>query len=152
SVGGTPNGRPSRAIAFLGPDLYIGASDSLSVIKNAVATACQGGCNAVALSDGFAGVSHVGVTSDGVDTLYFALNNNQVWRYRKSTNAFTLISTTGVDQAGNVLPYAFVGGKTNMLFLDRRGNLWIGDDTSDGRVNLAGRIFTISAAQLASIP
>ena len=39
-----------------------------------------------------------------------------------------------------------------MLFLDRLGNLWVGDDIGDGRLNVQGRIFYISAAQLASIP
>src|SRR5262249_2869456 len=42
-IGGTPNGRPVRALAFVGNDLYIGTSDSLSVIKNATSAACTGG-------------------------------------------------------------------------------------------------------------
>lgn len=43
SVGGSPNGRPLRALVFDGNDLYLASKDSLSVIKNAVATTCQGG-------------------------------------------------------------------------------------------------------------
>jgi hypothetical protein len=36
--------------------------------------------------------------------------------------------------------------------LDRLGNLWVGDDASDGAINFQGRLWYISAAQLASPP
>jgi hypothetical protein len=36
--------------------------------------------------------------------------------------------------------------------LDRLGNLWIGDDTSDGVANFSGRIWYISAGALPNIP
>jgi hypothetical protein len=45
-----------------------------------------------------------------------------------------------------------VGGHTNLLLLDRLGNLWIGDDTSDGNLNFTGRLWYISAAALATLP
>ena len=151
SVGGTPNGRASRAMAFVGPDLYIATTAGLAVIPNAVSSACQGGCNAVPVQDGFSGVSHVGLTTDGINKLYFSVNN-QIWRYTISTKTSTLLSMGGVDPSGVNLSYLFEGGKTNLLQLDRLGNLWIGDDTGDGVTNLHGRIFYISAAMLATVP
>ncbi len=41
SVGVSPNGRPLRALVFVGSGLYLASKDSLSVIRNAVATSCQ---------------------------------------------------------------------------------------------------------------
>jgi hypothetical protein len=56
------------------------------------------------------------------------------------------------DPNGTVLPFAFVGGHSNLLQLDRLGNLWIGDDSSDGAFNFSGRVWYISAGALSSIP
>ena len=143
TVGGTPNGRASRAMAFLGSDLYIATDQGLAVVKNA--TACnnnQGGCgNAVPVADGFAGVSHVALTSDGVSRLYFSVNAS-VERYTPSTGAVSSISSG----------FAFVGGHTNTLTLDGFGNLWVGDDTTDGQLPFSGRLWRIPAASLATIP
>jgi len=152
SVGTSPNGRPIRSLAFIGPDLYLATSDSLAVIKNAIAKTCLGGCNGVAISDGFSGAAHVGLTTDGINRLYISINGAGVYRYTVNTQAMTPISNSGTDPNGAVLSFAFVAGHTNMLFLDRLGNLWIGDDTGDGRLNFSGRIWYISAGQLASIP
>lgn len=152
SVGTSPNGRPIRSLAFVGPDLYLGSADGLAVIKNAVATTCQGGCNGVHISDGFSGVEHLGLTTDGINRLYMSINGQGVWRYTISTRAMQLISNSGTNPSGNVLPFAFVGGHSNLLQLDRLGNLWIGDDSSDGQFNFTGRIWYISAGALSNIP
>ena len=57
---------------------------------------------------------------------------------------------------GRVVPvpagFAFVAGHTNTLTLDGFGNLWIGDDTTDGALNFTGRLSRIPAAALATIP
>jgi hypothetical protein len=152
SVGTSPNGRPTHALAFVGPDLYLATADGLSVIKNAIAKTCLGGCNAAHISDGFSGVDHVGLVSDGVNRLYMSINGQGVFRFTINPQSTTLISTGGTAPDGTVLTYAFVGGHTNMLFLDRLGNLWVGDDIGDGRLNFQGRIFYISAGALSSIP
>jgi hypothetical protein len=152
SVGTSPNGRPVHALAFVGPDLYLATADGLSFIPNAVAKTCLGGCNAVHVSDGFSGVDHVGLVSDGLNRLYMSINGQGVFRFTINLQSSTLISTGGTDPNGAILPFAFVGGHTNMLFLDRLGNLWVGDDIGDGRINFDGRIWYISAGQLASIP
>ena len=153
SVGTAPNGRSIRSLTFVGPDLYLATSDGLSVIKNAVASTCQGGCNGVLVADGFVGKTHVGLASDGLNRVYMAINGAGVYRYTISTGATQLVSTGGNDpNTGAVLTFAFVGGQSNLLMLDRLGNLWIGDDTSDGTANFTGRIWYISAGQLANVP
>jgi hypothetical protein len=63
SVGNTPQSHAARAFAFVGNDLYIASVDALSVIPDAISPACQGGCNAQTISDGFAGVAHTGIAS-----------------------------------------------------------------------------------------
>jgi len=93
--------------------------------------------------DGFAGSTHVAVTTDGAGKVYFALNGTgTVYRY------------TPID--GRVVPvsngFVFVGGHTNALSLDPFGNLWVGDDPSDGAFNFSGRLWRIPAARLATIP
>src|SRR5262249_28542779 len=151
-VGTAPNGRPVRSVAFVGPDLYLGTSDGLSVIRNAVSPQCLGGCNGVPVADGFAGSAHVGLTSNDNNTLYMSINGSGVWRYAISTQTTTLIATGGVNPVtGATAAFAFVGGHSNLLQLDHEGNLWIGDDVSDGLRNFDGRIWYLSAASLASV-
>jgi hypothetical protein len=152
SVGTAPNGRPIRGLAFVGADLYLASTGGLSVIKNAVSSSCQGGCNGVVVNDGFNGANHGGIASDGINRLYLAINGQGVWRYTISTGAMQLVSSGGTDgNTGAFLPYAFVGGNSNMVMFDRLGNLWIGDDASDGLTNFSGRIWYLSAAALGSI-
>jgi len=153
SVGTAPNGRPIHSLTFAGANLYLATADGLSVIKNAVASTCVGGCNGVPIVDGFSGTAHVGLTSDGINRLYMAINGRGVWRYTISTGAMQLVSTGGNDpNTGAPLTFAFVGGNSNLVQLDRLGNLWIGDDTSDGKANFSGRIWYIQAGALANLP
>ena len=142
SVGTTPSGHPARSLAFVGGDLYIGSVDAFSVIHSAISSACQGGCNAATIADGFSGVPHVGVTSNGTDTVYFAVGAyNQVWRYAPATGLFSFIASN----------FSFVAAKSNLLTLDETGALWIGDDPSGGAVIGAGRVWTVSPADLATV-
>jgi hypothetical protein len=144
-VGGTFQGRNMRAMAFLGPDLYLATDQGLDVIHNAVNCINNiGGCgNAVRVQDGFSGSAHVGLTTDGAGKVYFSLGPaGSVYRY------------TPID--GRVVPmsngFLFVDGHTNALSLDPFGNLWVGDDPSDGAFNFSGRLWRIPASRLASIP
>jgi hypothetical protein len=153
SAGTAPNGRPVRSVAFVGPDLYLGTTDGLSVIRNAVSPQCLGGCNGVPVADGFAGSTHVGLTSNSANTLYMSINGSGVWRYTVSTQTTTLVATGGLSgTSGAAVPFGFVGGHSNLLQLDGQGNLWIGDDVSDGLLGFDGRIWYLSAASLASVP
>jgi len=158
SVGNTPQGHPARAFAFVGPDLYIASIDSLSVILNATSPACTGGCNAVPINDGFTGAVHTGLTSDGAGTLYFAVaasfpGGSQVWRYVPETGFFTFVADGGADRNGaNASNFSFVTAKTNLLATDTSGNLWIGDDTSNGAAVGDGRLWNVPSTLLATLP
>ena len=160
SVGSTPQGHPARAFAFANNNLFIASLDAFSVILNATNSSCTGGCNAVALSDGFSGTVHGGMTSDGANTVYFAVagsaqipGSSQIWRYTPSNGLFAFVSQGGVDKNGlNASNFSFTGAKTNLLTLDASGNLWVGDDTSGTGAVGAGRLWTISAASLATLP
>ena len=152
-IGTAPNGRPVRALTFVGPDLYIGTTDALARINNAIAPTCTGGCNGVALADGFSGLGHVGLATDGINRIYMAINGRGVMRYSIQSQTSSVVSTSGFSPtAQGPVPYAFVGGHTNLVYLDRLGNLWIGDDVLDGAATNSGRIWYISAAQLATLP
>ncbi len=142
SVGTTPNGRNMRAMAFLGPDLYLATDQGLSVVRNAATCiGNQGGCgNAVVVQDGRLGAAHAGLCSDGAGKLYFSVAGS-VFRYTPATNSVVPVS------AG----FLFVDGHTNTLSLDGFGNLWIGDDPGGGEINFSGRLWRIPAARLASI-
>jgi hypothetical protein len=154
SVGVTPNGHSGRALAFVGNDLYIGSVDAFSVIHNATSTTCQGGCNAAPITDGFPGVPHVGMASDGAGSVYFAISTfNEVWRYTPSNGLFAFVAQGGVDRNGNnASNFSFVAGKCNLLSLDQGGNMWVGDDTSGATAVGAGRLWTISSLALSGIP
>ena len=143
SVGGTPNGRTMRAMAFLGADLYLATDQGLAVIRNVAACVNNsGGCgNAVPVQDGLAGVAHVALATDGAGKVYFSANGS-VYRY-------TPVDGRVVTVASGFL---FVKGHTNMLTLDGFGNLWVGDDPSDGAFNFLGRLWRIPASRVASIP
>jgi hypothetical protein len=152
-IGSTPNGRTVRSLIFVGPDLYIGTTDNLARIGNAISPSCTGGCNGVALADGFGGIGHVGLATDGINRIYMAINGRGVIRYSIQGQTTSVVSTSGVSPTSQVpVAYAFVGGHSNLLLLDRLGNLWVGDDASDGAINFRGRLWYISAAQLATLP
>ena len=130
------------------------------MIRNATSGACTGGCNATPIADGFSGVAHVGITSDGINSVFFSVagdpqiqGSSQVWRYTASTGNFALVSQGGADHQGaNATNFSFVAAKTNLLALDSGGNLWIGDDTSNAATVGAGRLWTISSLSLSTIP
>ena len=140
SVGGTPNGRPMRAMAFLGPDLYIATDQGLAVVHNAATCINNtGGCgNATLVNDGLGRVAHVGLTTDGAGKVYFSAGGS-VYRYTPLDQHVALVSTG----------FAFSDAHDNMLTLDPFGNLWIGDDPSE--VNFSGRLWRIPAARLATV-
>ena len=143
SVGTTPNGRPMRALAFLGADLYIATDKGLAVIHNvASCVGNAGGCgNAVTVNDGLNGVNHAALTTDGAGKVYFSAAGN-VYRYTPVDQRVAIVSTG----------FLFVDGHTNTLTVDGFGNLWIGDDPGDGLLNFSGRLWRVAAASLVAIP
>ncbi|HLK66118.1 MAG TPA: hypothetical protein VKU19_21940 [Bryobacteraceae bacterium] len=63
-------------------------------------------------------------------------------------------SSGGINRDTGATPgFLFVGGHRKLTAnLDRLGNLWICDDTSDGRANCTGCVWYISAGALTTIP
>ena len=73
--------------------------------------------------------------------------------YTPANSFFTFVSGSGADKNGaNTSSFNFVASKTNLLALDPAGNLWIGDDPSNTDATGAGRLWTISASSLATLP
>jgi len=95
---------------------------------------------------GSANAGHFGIWADGIDTVYY-LRDANVMRYRISTGVHELFANSGSLPDGTVTPLMFVGGKSNLLTQDIYGNLWVGDDTSDGVGNATGRVWFIAAGQ-----
>jgi hypothetical protein len=95
-----------------------------------------------------------------VNAVYFSValpaqipGSSQVWRYTPSTGNFAFVSQGGLDKNGaNASNFSFAASKTNLLALDAGGNLWIGDDPSNTGGTGAGRLWTASAASLATLP
>jgi len=80
--------------------------------------------------------------ADGAGKVYFSANAaGTVYRYTPA-DGFVIPVATG---------FAFVGGHTNTLTLDGFGNLWIGDDTTDGRLPFTGRLWRVPAALLQAL-
>jgi hypothetical protein len=131
-----PNGRPLRSLAFLGTDLYLASSDSLSIIVGATnQTTCQGGCNGVTLNDGFADAPHAGLASNGIDTAYFSVAGsvNQVRKYALVAKTFTIVSWNGVDRTGaSAGNFSFAGAKEICSISTQRATSGSADDTGNG--------------------
>lgn len=142
TIGKSEFGSRVSALTFIGNDLYITGKDGLGVIR--FATGCASGCVAAQVPGSAFRVEHTGLVSDGRDAVYYS-RNNAVFVYHPSTGAHTQLATGGVLPDGSFSSFAFVEGKTNTLYLDPSGNLWIGDDLSGGIYNLFGRLFVMQA-------
>lgn len=143
TIGKSIKGGRVNGLAFVGGDLYIAGKDGLTKIPNAAS--CLSGCTSQVVS-GSANAGHFGIWADGIDTVYY-LRDANVMRYRISTGVHEVFANSGSLPDGTVTPFMFVGGKSNLLTQDIYGNLWVGDDTSDGVGNAAGRVWFIAAGQ-----
>ena len=68
-------------------------------------------------------------------------------RYTVSSGVHQVFANAANLPDGTVTSFAFIGGKPNLLAQDVYGNLWVGDDTSDGAANASGRVWFIAAGQ-----
>jgi len=143
TIGKSIKGGRVNGLAFVGSDLYVAGKDGLTKIPNAVS--CFSGCVSLPVV-GSAPTGHFGIWADGIDTIYY-LRDANVMRYQISTGVHQVFANSGTLPDGTVAPFMFVGGKSNLLTQDMYGNLWVGDDTSDGVGNATGRIWTIAAGQ-----
>lgn len=145
TIGRSAFGGRVTGLAFVGNDLYIAGKDGLGVIANA--TACVAGCSAVVVPGSVARTNHVGISSDGAGRVFY-LRDNRAWMYRVADGSHTLVSAGGVYPDGTAVGFAFVNGQSNVTLLDPAGNLWIGDDTSNGQAAQTGRLWLVRAENL----
>lgn len=143
TIGKSIKGGRVNGLAFVGGDLYVAGKDGLTKIPNAAS--CLGGCVSQ-LVPGSANAGHFGIWADGIDTVYY-LRDANVMRYRISTGVHEVFANSGSLPDGTVSSFMFVGGQPNLITQDIYGNLWIGDDTSDGAANASGRVWFIAAGQ-----
>ena len=143
TIGKSIKGGRVNGLAFIGLDLYIAGKDGLTKIPNA--TSCLSGCVSQVVP-GSANTGHFGIWADGIDTVYY-LRDANVMRYRVSTGVHQVFANSGNLADGTATSFMFVGGKSNLLTQDIYGNLWVGDDTSDGVGNATGRVWFIQAGQ-----
>jgi hypothetical protein len=143
TIGKSIKGGRVNGLAFVGGDLYIAGKDGLTKIPSAAS--CLSGCTSQVVP-GSATSGHFGIWADGIDTVYY-LRDANVMRYQVSTGIHQVFANSGSLPDGTVTNFMFVGGKSNLLTRDIYGNLWVGDDTSDGVGNATGRVWFIAAGQ-----
>ena len=143
TIGKSIKGGRVNGLAFVGGDLYIAGKDGLTKIP--IAASCLSGCISQVVP-GSTSAGHSGIWADGIDTVYY-LRDANVMRYRVSTGIHEVFANSGSLADGTVTNFAFVGGQSNLITQDIYGNLWVGDDTSDGTGNAAGRVWFLAAGQ-----
>jgi hypothetical protein len=143
TIGKSIKGGRVNGLAFVGGDLYVAGKDGLTKIPNAAS--CLSGCVSQVVP-GSANAGHFGIWADGIDTVYY-LRDANVMRYRISTGVHEVFASSGSLPDGTVTSFMFVGGQSNLITQDIYGNLWVGDDTSDGAGNATGRVWFIAAGQ-----
>jgi hypothetical protein len=141
TIGKSSKGNRVLGLAFVGNDLYLAEKDGLSVIHNA--TSCNSGCVATVMPHSLVGQPHLGITTDGVDTIYVAVNDS-VMRYSISTQSQVLYANSGAMPNGTIVPF-MMGGRITSVVLDSAGNLFVGDDASGATINFYGREWLIPA-------
>jgi sugar lactone lactonase YvrE len=133
----TSDGRGLSALAFVGPDLY--AAEGGAVTKVANAASCSA-CKAVATTSSAA--APTALASDGKSVLYIAETpaiDSAVLRFNVATGAEITFSNTGVFPDGTTTSYKFVTG----LSVDNAGNLFVGDDPTDGAQIIQGHVWRV---------
>jgi hypothetical protein len=126
TVATTSDGRGLSALAFVGPDLY--AAEGCSACKAVATTSSAAAPTALA--------------SDGKSVLYIAETpaiDSTVLRFNVATGAEITFSNTGVFPDGTTTSYKFVTG----LSVDNAGNLFVGDDPSDGAQIIQGHVWRV---------
>ena len=141
TIGKSSKGNRVFGLVFVGNDLYLAEKDGFSVIRNA--TSINSGGQATLLPHSIAGQSHLGIATDGADTIYVAVNNS-IMRYSISAQSQVLYANSGTLPTGAVVPFMMAGQMTATV-LDGAGNLWVSDDTSGGVDKFHGRLWGIPA-------
>lgn len=140
TVGRTSDGGGASALTVVGPDLYLAQAGAITRIANV--QACAAGCAAQAT--GVQATAPTALASDGLDVLYVANTNvfgqSTVLRYRISTGVQDVYANKGVFPDGTSAPFTFA----TALGLDSGGNLFVGDDPTNGAQVVQGHIWRVA--------
>ncbi|MBI4491495.1 MAG: hypothetical protein HY690_01725, partial [Chloroflexi bacterium] len=147
TIGKTSDGRGVSAFAFVGNDLYLAQKRGVTEIANAA------GCapNCLTLATGIIDTAPAALASDGANVLYVAdtpASNSTILRYTISTGCQDTYATLGTLPNGSTVAFQFA----TALALDAPGNLFIGDDPTNGRQVLAGHVWQIAAGSSPEVP
>jgi len=137
AVGGSSDGRRVLNLAFIGNDLYLAETNTVTRILGATSTACTGGCKAASL--GIKIVSPTALISDGVGAL-FAANSSVTYRYTIGSNVLDTY-TSGGSYDGATVSYKNISG----LGRDPSGNVYVADDPTAGVSSFQGRVWQTPA-------
>ncbi|MBI2862969.1 MAG: hypothetical protein HYX94_00200 [Chloroflexi bacterium] len=141
SVGRTSDGRGVSGMTYVGSDLYLAQGGAVTKIANA--PGATGG--SVAQATPLIATAPTAIVSDGVNVIYVAetpVDSSSVLRYTISTNTQDIYATRGnMPPSGTPTDFKFVSG----LSLDSSGNLYVGDDPSDGALSIQGHLWWIAA-------
>lgn len=137
AVGGSSDGRRVLNLAFIGNDLYLAETNTVTRILGATSTACTGSCKAASL--GIKIVSPTALISDGVGAL-FAANPSVTYRYTIGSNVLDTYSSGGTYD-GATLSYKNISG----LGRDPSGNIYVADDPTAGASSFQGRVWQTPA-------
>ncbi len=133
SVGSSSDSRKVVNLAFIGNDLYLAETGTVTRMIGATSVACTGGCKAASL--GLSVIGPQSLTSDGAGVLFIG-DATTAYRYTLGTNLLEIYSTAGASN-GTTISFSNISG----LARDAAGNLYIADDPTAGVSILQGRIW-----------
>lgn len=133
AVGSSSDSRKVVNLAFIGNDLYLAETGTVTRMIGATSVACAGGCKAASL--GLSVIGPQSLTSDGAGVLFIG-DASKAYRYTLGTNLLEIYSAAGTYN-GTTLTFSNVSG----LARDAAGNLYIADDPTAGVSILQGRIW-----------
>ena len=141
---GTNGGlRQTRALTWIGADLWI--SNGIGVYTIGSAAACTQSAPCTATQSAIQSTAPLAIGSDGRDQVWWAESPggvSYIERYTISTNTQDVMAIQGTLPDGSTTGFAFVSGGVN---LDGLGNVVFGDDPTAGSTVGQGRLWRFSA-------
>ncbi len=132
-VASTSDGGGASSLAMVGTALYLAEETGVKRINSV--SVCAGAC--VAASTGTSVFAPLSLAYDGSTYLYIGDATN-VHRFRPSTGELVLYANQGTS-GGGAVSFVNVSG----LGVDPSGNVYVGDDPTNGALLLQGHIWRI---------
>ncbi len=142
TYGQSSDGRGIAGLAFAGSDLYLAEGAAIAKIS--------GGGKAIIVSEIIA-QAPTAIMSLGTDTLFIAdtpVLDSTILRYTISTGINDIYATMGRNPDLTTIPFKGVSG----LGTDPVGNIYIGDDPTEGVQVLQGHAWSIAAGSAPEVP